>query len=129
MEHLLAIADHEQGVILQPLIYDDPDFAFWVKLDRAPVVNLISPAKELVFSSACTTDDAKLKSVAPEETKLEEFESRMKWIGKAAQKFHSLMQLNKTYMENELRTMAGWVDMPDKKSRSVRVSPPPGAWR
>lgn len=114
-EHLLAIANHEQGVILQPLIYDDPDFAKWVRVDRWPVVSPFSPAKELVFSHACTTDDAAFKSVAPEDTKLEDFKSRMDWIGQAAKDFHKLMQINTAYMESELRIMAGWVDMPDKK--------------
>jgi hypothetical protein len=129
LEHLLAIADHEQGVILQPLIYDDPDFAFWVKLDRASIVNLISPAKELVFSSACEAEDTELKSVAPADTKLEEFKSRMKWIGQAAKQFHKLMQTQKEYMEGELRTMAGWVDMPDKKPFTVRAPSAPDVWR
>lgn len=115
VQHLLAIADHEQGVILQPLIYDDPDFADWVKLQRWPIAKQISPALELVFNSACETIDPKLKSVAPDDTKLEEFKSRMKWIGAAAEQFHGLMQTDKTYMEGEISKMAGWVDMPDKK--------------
>jgi hypothetical protein len=127
MEHLLAIADHEQGVILQPLIYDDPDFAYWVGVDRWPIVSSFSPAKELVFSHTCTTDNAELKSVAPEDTKLENFKNRMKWIGDAAEKFHGLMGERTTYMESELRIMAGWVDMPDKKPfLTIKKSQAPG---
>jgi hypothetical protein len=114
-QHLLAIADHEQGVILQPLIYDDPAFAAWVARQRWPIVKQISPALELVFSSACETIDLKLKSVAPDDTKLEEFESRMKWIRDAAKQFHSLMLAKTSYMEGEIGKMAGWFDMPDKK--------------
>jgi len=133
MAHLLAIADHEQGVILQPLIYDDPDFADWVRVDRKMSQNYLDwilPAKELVFSHACTTDNAELKSSAPEDTKLEDFDSRMKWIGQAANLFHKLMQQNTAYMEAELRIMAGWVDMPDKKPLlTIKKSQAPGMWR
>ena len=32
--HLLAIAQHEQGEVLQGLIYDDPDFRKWLKDQR-----------------------------------------------------------------------------------------------
>jgi len=113
LKHLLAIADHEQGVILQPLIYDDPKFAGWVQAQRG-FLSWISPSLELVFSSACSTDDQELKSVAPEDMQLENFESRMKWIGKAAEKFHDRMRRHPAQMEAELRIMAGWVDMPDK---------------
>jgi hypothetical protein len=114
MEHLLAIADHEQGVILQPLIYDDPAFVKWLEVQRSPWVSWAAPGLELVFSSACSTDDAALKSVAPGDTKLENLKSRMKWIGKAAEKFHQLMQTKKAYMEGEIQKMAGWVAAPDK---------------
>ncbi len=114
LDHLLAIADHEQGVILQPLIYDDKDFAYWIGVQRSAWVNWASPSLELVFSHACSTDSAALKSVAPKETKLEDFDSRMNWIRNAAKRFHGLMQTDKTYMEGELRAMAGWVALADK---------------
>jgi hypothetical protein len=114
MQHLLAIADHEQGVILQPLIYEDKDFVYWLEMQRSAWVSWASPNLELVFSSACSTDNAALKSVAPEDTKLENFESRMNWIGKAAEKFHQLMLEKTSYMEGEIQKMAGWVATPDK---------------
>jgi hypothetical protein len=113
--HLLAIADHEQGVILQPLIYDDADFVYWIKVQRSTWVSWAAPGLELVFSSACSTHKAELKSVAPKETKLENLESRMTWIRDAAMKFHGLMQSDKAYMEGQIGAMAGWAEMPDKK--------------
>ena len=113
LKNLLAIADHEQGVILQPLIYDDEDFAFWVRRQRMGLVSWMAPL-ELVFSSVCETADATQKSVAPKDTKLEEFKSRMKWIGDAAIQFHKLMRERAAYMEGELSTMAGWVAKADK---------------
>lgn len=115
MAHLLVIADHEQGVILQPLIYDDKDFAYWVQVQRSAWVNWAAPGLELVFNSACAIDDEKLKSVAPKGTKLEEFRSRMDWIRKAADQFHELMQKRTAYMEGQISTIAGWYNMPDKK--------------
>lgn len=114
LAHLLDIANHEQGVILQPLIYDDPEFAKWIKVQRNPWVEWASPNLELVFSSACSTDKADLKSTAAEDTKLEDLASRMKWITKAADKFHQLMRERTAYMEGELKQMAGWVAMGDK---------------
>jgi hypothetical protein len=108
LKHLLAIADHEQGVILQPLIYEDADFVFWLKLQRSAWVNWASPNLELAFSSACKTDDEKLKSVAPEGMKLEDLQNRMDWIGKAAKNFHRLMTTQKSYMESQLAIMASW---------------------
>ncbi|WP_433847194.1 DUF2515 family protein [Acinetobacter proteolyticus] len=117
-DHLMAIANHEQGNVLQPLIYADKDFAKWVGRQRWPGVKQISPTLKLVFSHACSTDDSRLESVAPDETILENFASRMTWITSAAEQFHDLMQgtekqSDKAYMEQELRTIAGWVDHKD----------------
>lgn len=111
LKHLLAIADHEQGVILQPLIYDDPDFSRWIGAQR--LLSAVSPDLELVFSSACQIDQDELKSKAPSDTKLEELRSRMDWIRAAANQFHKLMKTQKTYMENQLNVMAGWAHHAD----------------
>jgi hypothetical protein len=106
-EHLMAIAKHEQGVILQPLMYKDQKFAHWVQRQRG-WLSWFSPNLELVFNHACETDETLKKSVAPEDTILENYESRMNWITMAAKQFHGLMQSQKDYMEVELKTMAGW---------------------
>jgi hypothetical protein len=105
--HLMDIAKHEQGVILQPLMYDDPEFAKWVQRQRG-WLSWFSPALELVFTHACETDNPRLKSVAPEGTVLENYSSRMLWIGNAAKIFHGLMQTETGLMESELKIMAGW---------------------
>lgn len=112
-DHLMAIAEHEQGVILQPLIYDDPAFAYWVQQQRATYAHWASPALELVFAHTCTTERLQLKSVAPEATALENYASRMTWIAKAANKFHVLMIKQSAFMESELLTIASWVDLLD----------------
>ena len=113
LKHLLAIADHEQGVILQPLIYEDKDFADWLKIQRSAWVNWASPNLELVFASECGTGNDELKSVAPKATEMEDLRSRMSWIGKAAERFHLLMHERPAYMEGELQKMAGWVGLSD----------------
>lgn len=113
--HLLSIADHEQGVILQPLIYADPKFAEWVKRQRAPVVRWVSPQLELVFTHQCSHSSDEVKSVAPEDTKLEELTSRMDWINSAAHKFHGLMRAKESFMLSALANIANWVDMADRK--------------
>jgi hypothetical protein len=114
LKHLLAVADHEQGVILQPLIYEDKDFSYWIEVQRSAWVNWASPGLELVFSAACGTDSDAMKSAAPDDTKLEDLKSRMKWIGQAAEQFHKLMKERKTYMEGELAAIAGWVALADR---------------
>lgn len=113
LEHLLAIADHEQRVILQPLIYSDTVFNLGIMAQRTRPFSWISPDLELVFTSACATDRPELKSVAPEGTRLEEVESRMQWIRQAATQFHGRMQFFKTQMEGELQTIASWVSLKD----------------
>ena len=89
-------------------MYDDPKFAGWVKAQRHWALRWASPNLELIFSHACNTDRAELKSVAPEDSKLEEYKSRMKWINKAAEKFHGLMLKQPVYMEGELQKIASW---------------------
>lgn len=109
----MAIANHEQGVILQPLRYEDADFAWWVGAQRSTLANWASPKLELSFTNACKTDEVELESVAPGNTQLETFQSRMVWITQTANQFHSLMQKKKAKMESELSIIAGWVDKPD----------------
>lgn len=113
MSHLMAIADHEQGAILQPLIYDDPVFSKWTERQRSWWIRWASPTYELVFSHECSTDDDALASVAPEELVVENFESRMSWITDAADRFHWLMKAKESYMMSELRTIARWDHSPD----------------
>lgn len=111
---MLDIADHEQGVILQPLIYEDPDFVYWIRFQRSSLVNWATPELELVFSHACEIGNDDHKSKAPRTTELEDLRSRMAWIGSAASQFHTLMRTQRPYMENQLKTMAAWVAQADR---------------
>jgi hypothetical protein len=68
-----------------------------------------------VLSHECSTKDEELKSVAPDDMAVEDFDSRMKWIVKAAGKFDLLMKQEPAYMHSEIGTIARWVDSPDAK--------------
>ena len=124
LDQLLVIADHEQLEVLQPLIYDNPDFAWWADFQRmkglkdlSPLahkwVQKAAPTYQLTFTHACDIDDADLKSVAPDDLIIEDEQSRMDWIGEAADIFHGLMKTRNDYMTQELRTIASWVNSPD----------------
>ncbi|MBN9355548.1 MAG: hypothetical protein J0I15_03775 [Herbaspirillum huttiense] len=115
LANLMAVADHEQREILQPLIYDERCFSGWVAAQRSIWLNWASPKLSLVFSSACDTREAHLESLASDDTVLEDVESRMIWIKRAADSFHSLMQNKSHYIEAELLSMAGWVTMEDRQ--------------
>ena len=77
-KHLLAMAMHEQKMVLQPLIYEDEGFVWWVRQQRKAWVNWASPTLQLVFASACDIEDPEFKSVAPADMVLENFDSRFK---------------------------------------------------
>ena len=123
LEHLLAVAVHEQKNILQPLIYDDPDFSYWIKVQRVPGVNYFAPELKLVFTHKPDTDDPELESKAPVNTQLENYDSRMIWIKDAAEKYHWLMRTRTKTLEDELATMAEWVHMPDTTILPNEVMP------
>jgi len=114
LEHLLAIADHEQREILQPLIYDDPVFSKWLIRERK-YWRWVAPTYQLVFTHECRESNPQLKSVAPGDMKVEEEESRMDWIEDAAKMFHKLMGTKEAHMLDELKTMATWVNSPDAR--------------
>lgn len=107
LDHLLKVAEHEQQIVLQPLMYEDDKFAKWVQRQRG-WMSWFSPDLELIFTHECKTSDKIMKSSAPEETVLEDYNSRMTWIRSAANDFHELMKRKKPFMEKELATMAAW---------------------
>lgn len=111
-QNLLIIAEHEQGKILQPLIYEG-----WRnrrEIDSMGLFSWFTPEVALFFTSDCSTNTGKYTSRAPEGTVVYDYESRMDWIRKAAEKFHGLMQNESTYMETQLQTMAGWYNKADR---------------
>lgn len=126
LKNLMLLAKHEQGNILQPLIYDDADFAWWIKAQRGAwkdtdalgkavgiPASLFSPKLKVAFVSSRDTDIAQFSNVASEGTKMEDFDSRMRWVGKVAEQFHQRMIDRTVQMEAELSVIAGWVGLPD----------------
>ncbi|MFM0631124.1 DUF2515 family protein [Paraburkholderia xenovorans] len=120
--HLLCIAQHEQGEVLQGLIYDDPAFVWWLGNQRAALaasddtafndrmqlsryfpsdgsdlaamalIRALVPNLQLVLTSEDTTQDPDFLSVAPDRTVLQNYLQRMFWIKGVAKKYHDLMQ-------------------------------------
>ena len=126
-KHLLIIADQEQRNILQEIVWKN-----WKVQGQAMVQRITrTPDSTLVLSSDYDADmvrankqgqytgrNAKELSELPktvyseplEDTKVEDEDSRMKWIQKAAEKYHRLMQNEKgrAFLEKELAIIATW---------------------
>lgn len=103
--NLLAIADHEQRMILQPIIYEDwrAKKDLWLQshsFGLAPPLKLTLSAK----------DYGNYESQAHDGIILENVEDRMKWIYSVADLFEEYMfGEERDYMHQQLETMAGWV--------------------
>lgn len=107
MSSLLAIADHEQRKILQPLIYEGSMFkkvlTTQAALEGAPLV----PLRVASFSSACDVKDEELR-VQMTKGDLFNESDRMEFIKKIADQYHKLMGDKKDYMEQEIETISTW---------------------
>ncbi|WP_322048157.1 DUF2515 family protein [Paraburkholderia sp. J67] len=123
--HLWVMAQHEQGEVLQCLIYNDKAFmdklAFQRKMDKAtssdkwwlsPLrpLNAMIPPLQLSFTADEYADDNQYRSDAkkdgPPDMKLEDYVERMAWIKKTRELFHYLMNKKKAYMVAELNKIA-----------------------
>lgn len=133
-QNVLIIAQHEQGKVLQPLIYEQ--WRHKREVDAMGLAGGLAPEVKLFFSNTCNVpqvtvypkyryrgshpenkDNPKYdKYVSKPESGivLYDYDSRMNWINKAAEKFHGLMQKEENYMLDQLQTMAGWYHKPDK---------------
>ncbi|WP_085655905.1 DUF2515 family protein [Pseudomonas sp. B11(2017)] len=104
---LLAIADHEQRRILQPLIYDEFFFQATLKAQAAFEWAPFVPVRVAAFSTACDVDNKDLR-VQMEKGNLYNESDRMKFIAKIAGQYHKLMGSKKDYMEGQIATIATW---------------------
>ncbi|EFF82806.1 hypothetical protein HMP0015_1724 [Acinetobacter haemolyticus ATCC 19194] len=126
-DHLLIIAVQEQNNILQQIVWKD-----WKVQGQAMIQRTTgTPESTLVLSSDYDVDAVKpnrhgqytgrhaaelnqlpdtVYSEPLEGTKVENYDSRMKWIQKAAEKYHDLMQseLGRVFLEKELAVIAMW---------------------
>lgn len=129
MKHLLAIAVQEQRNILQELVWKDwkvqvqatlqsysklPDSTLVLSSDYG--VDAVKPDKNGKYKGRHAGVINKLpESVYSEplpQTKVQDYDSRMEWIQKAAEKYHSLMlsDTGRVFLEKELSIIAGWGD-------------------
>lgn len=97
MEHLMAMARHEQGEVLQGLVYDSCSVQTELELggfvrDKVPKAQSFLMFKlQLSFSAEEYVEDTKWRSDAPEGIRISDYRERMKWIGDAAKQYHRLM--------------------------------------
>ena len=94
----MAMARHEQGEVLQGLVYDacsvQTDLALggFVR-DRVPKAQSFLMFKlQLSFSAEEYVDNAPWRADAPEGIRISDYNERMKWIDQAAGDYHKLMQ-------------------------------------
>ncbi|SFW89832.1 hypothetical protein SAMN03159505_05021 [Pseudomonas sp. NFACC10-1] len=103
----MAIANHEQVKILQPLIYED--VVFRRLLDAQAVVegNWGVPRRLAALSTACETNTKVLDKVM---TKGELYDKidRMVFITETANSYHEKMFSSASYMTSAISTISTW---------------------
>ena len=128
LKHLMSIAKQEQKNVLQEICWNDPvlreETATMRRLEEYDHswINLI-PDTKLVFHHGMDEDKIPQKlldthdlrrdevvSYAQAGVLVENYDSRMEWIVEAARSYHKLMIKKLTYMEDELRVIAGWAN-------------------
>lgn len=109
MNSLVAIADHEQRKILQPLIYEEVIFRGVLDVQEKMEFVPWLPKRLAAFSTACDVEDERLK-VQMTEGHLYDENDRMKFIGNIAKKYHGLMETKADYMEQEIFSIAMWAN-------------------
>ncbi len=109
LKSLLAIANHEQLEVLQPLIYED--LAFQRVLDLQALTEGLPcfPLRSAAFSMACDVEEENLR-VQMTEGDLYDETYRMNFITKIAHRYHLLMQHNNEYMESSIAALSKWSD-------------------
>lgn len=128
--HLMAIAKQEQWNILQKIVWNDKVVKKGAEMQRIagiPKAQLIlsheynpampKPARYRHYKVFPTEFSKKIShlpetpiSLPPSGTKSEDYESRMKWINLAAEKYHRLMQseVGRAFLETEIKVIAQW---------------------
>jgi hypothetical protein len=97
MQHLWAMARHEQGEVLQGFIYEDMPFRASLYTMRTLERHLalseryLSFKIQLSFSAKGYVEDPAWRSDAPPGIRVENYKQRMQWIRKTASKYHHLM--------------------------------------
>ena len=113
MRHLWAMARHEQGEVLQGLIYGNPRFRKEIELGRLTgmpplsYMPFICFRMQLSFSASEYVDDPDWRSDAPPGIRIDNYHERMDWIRDTAGQYHKLMSGPcRRRLLAELRTLA-----------------------
>ncbi|MPR04624.1 hypothetical protein F0169_22650 [Pseudomonas sp. MAFF 212408] len=106
---LISIADHEQRLILQPLIYDHPRFQETLEMQASFEWAPFVPVRVAAFSAACDVEQPELK-VRMTEGELYDESDRMVFISDIAAQYDFLMQTKTDYMEGEMRAISKWAN-------------------
>lgn len=121
---LVAIANHEQLNVLQPVIYDDAKLKETLDLNHRVGRRFgegVVPYLKLVFSALPATEDASKvirfdppqgawDQVSGATKSLANKDDRMEFVGRIAVDFNKWMTKDRTYMEAELRKIQAWMN-------------------
>ncbi|MGN8262190.1 DUF2515 family protein [Pseudomonas sp. SMSB3] len=107
LNSLMAIANHEQKEILQPLIYES--WAFQKLLDFQALMegHMGVPRRLAAMSTMCETNNPDYDIVMTE-GKLYNKNERMEFITRIANRYHELMLTEADHMENSIKTISSW---------------------
>ena len=106
---LMAMANHEQLNILQPLIYENTAFQAILYAQKKAEGLPFVPLRSVAFSTACDVKEPELREQM-KEGDLYDAQDRMKFIEKVAVKYHELMIFNEEYMESIITEISAWRD-------------------
>ncbi|PBP97408.1 DUF2515 family protein [Pseudomonas congelans] len=107
LDSLMAIANHEQLMILQPLIYNTTLFRRLLDSQALAEGHLGVPRRLASLSTHCETGDPELDAVMTE-GQLYNPGDRMTFITKIATAYHRKMKENPIEMEQAISTIATW---------------------
>ena len=134
LKHILYVAVQEQRNILQKIAWEDASLQANVKDQRGWFLSKVSIDQTLALSSDYDVSTLKTRrrgtgrgglvggdakslpedpwSTPPKGTILENYDSRMVWINKVAEKYHTLMldTDGRNFLISELRVIANWGD-------------------
>jgi len=109
LESLLAIANHEQLEILQPLIYENRALQTVLDLQALTEGLPCFPLRSAAFSMACDVEEESLR-VQMTEGDLYNSADRMEFIGQIANQYHNLMQKDTQNIESSITSISNWRD-------------------
>nr|WP_314875751.1 hypothetical protein [uncultured Pseudomonas sp.] len=108
-ESLMQIANHEQRMVLQPLIYKSIVFRGLLHMQQRMEFIPWFPQRLAAFSTACdvTTEELKVRMT---EGNLYDENERMEFIKNIAVNYHNLMAVRIDYMEGQIRLISNWAN-------------------